>query len=105
MTRKAHDQDLQRTEEAKFIDPRSYWTHSGLEFRFGADMALQRIRVYERDNGICQICKVWVSLDDMELDHYPKSRGRGGDDSMGNLRTLHSYCHRKAHPFIQWGPK
>jgi 5-methylcytosine-specific restriction endonuclease McrA len=100
--RKAHNQDLEATEEAKFTDPRSYVTHKGEIFLFGLDMSLQRIKVYERDHGVCQICKMWVSLEDMELDHYPKSRGRGGDDSMGNLRTLHSYCHKRTHIQPMW---
>jgi hypothetical protein len=71
MTRKVHDLDHERTEDANFVDPRSYWTNSGHEYLFGADASKRREEVYERDQGICQArgCGRRVSWDAAHMHH------------------------------------
>src|ERR1035437_2137300 len=97
MSRKRHDFDAEATEAMRFADPRSYVTHSGKEFRFSDDMREIRERVYNRDHCHCVLCLLPLTLNTMHLDHHPVSRGRLGDDSMENLRTLCAPCHSERH--------
>jgi hypothetical protein len=47
--------------------------------------------VYERDEGICGICGIFVEIDDFHLDHViPVSRG--GEHSYANTQTSHALC-------------
>ena len=101
MSRKIHKLDAERTELAGFRDSRRYWTVTGKVYLFGRDMMRQREEVHARDAGKCVACGKVQSLFEMELDHYPISRGQGGDDSMSNLRTLCFDCHRARHPQVQ----
>ena len=101
MSRKPHQVDKEATIKAFFQDKASYITHSGKEFLGPKDWGPRRVEIYKRDKETCQICKLWVPFEDMDADHYPVTRGRGGDDSMGNLRTTHHYCHLKTHPQVR----
>lgn len=96
MTRKRHDVDSEATRAARFEDNRSYVTHSGKEFRFGLDLRSIRECVYDRDRWRCVRCKRKVNLVTMHM-HHVISRGRLGDDSLGNLQTLCMPCHQKEH--------
>jgi 5-methylcytosine-specific restriction endonuclease McrA len=47
--------------------------------------------VYERDQGLCQICLEPIPFDDMTLDHIiPLSRG--GEHTYENVQTAHLSC-------------
>lgn len=101
MSRKPHQVDREATAQAGFKDKLSYVTHAGKEFLGKKDWEIRRRAIYDRDKGFCRICGLWVAFEDMDADHHPVSRGRGGDDSMGNLRTTHHYCHLKTHVQVQ----
>ncbi len=80
----------------------SYVTHTGKEFLGKKDWEVRRKAIYERDKETCRICFLYVAFEEMDADHFPVSRGRGGDDSMGNLRTTHHYCHLKQHVQVRF---
>jgi 5-methylcytosine-specific restriction endonuclease McrA len=47
--------------------------------------------IWERDNGICYICGLFVLRDDVHFDHViPLSKG--GSHTYGNIRVTHSRC-------------
>jgi 5-methylcytosine-specific restriction endonuclease McrA len=62
----------------------------GREFVRLADPQFRRW-IYERDEGICQICREPVSAEDFHVDHI-RPRIEGGSDRVGNLRISHSEC-------------
>lgn len=98
-----------RTEQANFLDPHSKigYRPDGTEFwkLAGKDVGIQRNRVFSRDKMRCQGCGMALMLSECELDHI-RSRGKGGDDSLGNLQTLGGPmacgCHRKKHLSVKW---
>lgn len=50
-----------------------------------------RRKIRERDNGMCQICLLPVTYEDMHLDHVvPISKG--GEHSYANTQTTHATC-------------
>lgn len=58
-----------------------------------ASPQLRRV-IWERDAGICGICKEPVAFGDMELDHvFPRSHG--GPDDPANLQPSHEPCNRR----------
>jgi len=63
----------------------------------GTDWEAQKARVWLRDKGKCQLCKKSCYDGIADPDHIVK-RSKGGDDSLGNLRTVHRECHEKRHP-------
>lgn len=92
------------TKERGFQDRRSYvgLRLDGTEFLklFGKDMEDQWNRLYLRDKGICQLCGDHCGLMG-EADHI-RTRGKGGDDSLSNLRLVcgaetKNKCHRRRH--------
>ena len=78
--------------ERAFRDKRSFWAVDGRLFLYGMDMSARRMKVLERDEKCCVMCGKFVG-NNGEADHFPVSRGRGGDDSMDNLRTSCKRCH------------
>lgn len=102
LSRKKHKFDAERTAAAGFADKRSYVTLDGRQFLALKDMGNRRDYVFRMDEFRCRICKVRVDWFTGELDHFPVSRGRGGDDSIGNLRTLCRECHREQHVRPMW---
>jgi 5-methylcytosine-specific restriction endonuclease McrA len=50
-----------------------------------------RKRLYERDNGICQICDWPVSLEEFTIDHIIP-RSKGGPNSFDNMQITHAIC-------------
>jgi len=48
-------------------------------------------RLWERDTGICGICREPVSQDQMQVDHVV-ARSRGGTHDWANLQTAHRLC-------------
>lgn len=97
MSRKRHKFDAEATAKACFHDKRSYWTIHGKLYLFGQDMACQRLSVFERDRKRCQHCGASIYWEDYHM-HHVKHRGRGGDDSLANMKSLCLTCHRKEHP-------
>ena len=95
----------QRTVDAGFKDRRSRigYRTDGSEFwdLCGVDMGIQRNRVILRDRLRCQKCGKALTLEECELDHI-RSRGKGGDDSLGNLQVLCRKCHRDKHVSVRW---
>ena len=69
----------------------------------GEPLTMLRLECVTRDRGRCVECRVRVS-DDLP-DWHPlkyhmahiKSRGAGGEDVIGNVKTLCGGCHRKEH--------
>ena len=92
--------DVQRTAFNQrtriFHDKRSFWATDGRLFLKGVDMSAQRRKVLERDGKNCVVCGKFVGSRG-EADHFPISRGRGGDDGMENLRTTCRKCHGERH--------
>lgn len=51
-------------------------------------------KVWERDNGVCYLCRLPVELLKMSIDHVvPLSKG--GEHSYSNCRLSHATCNRK----------
>lgn len=102
MPRKRHKVDLEATRRTGFSDRRSYVTLDGKQFLAGEDMTKRREYVFSMDGGRCRLCRAEVDWLTGELDHFPVSRGRSGDDSINNLRTLCANCHKQRHVRPQW---
>ncbi len=102
MTRKAHNVDKERTKDSGFIDRRSYWTHRGHEYLFGADATLRRNYIREWYEGRCQKCDKITGVTG-ELDHI---KGGNTDDRCWcphNLRWICRPCHRLKHVRPKFG--
>lgn len=92
--------DAETTAAQKYLDQRSYRTIDGKEWLAGLDMMWRRREVWAKYRGRCAGCSREIAFDlehHMELDHIIP-RGRGGDDSVGNLQPLGGafacQCHR-----------
>jgi 5-methylcytosine-specific restriction endonuclease McrA len=61
---------------------------------------ISRHKVFDRDKGICHICKKPVALQKMHLDHLiPLSRG--GPHTYANVRVAHAVCNlRKSNKLV-----
>lgn len=51
----------------------------------------QRVAIYRRDNGICQICQQSVEFQDFEVDHII-SHSKGGKTTVSNGQATHKAC-------------
>jgi 5-methylcytosine-specific restriction endonuclease McrA len=102
MTRRAHNVDLERTEAARFEDPRSYVTHEGHEFLFGNDVRNRRQEVFDRDRGICGGCKKLVGWNYFHM-HHRQGGNVGRCTCMHNLEVLCPSCHANEHVQPKWG--
>lgn len=60
-----------------------------------------RVRVIERDQGVCGICNEPVDPGDIHLDHI-KPWSLGGPDTVDNLRVTHSLCNIKRGAPAEW---
>lgn len=56
----------------------------------------QRLRIYNRDGGICGLCGKSVTFQAMHLDHIVPRAGGGGDEET-NLQPSHSTCNVRAY--------
>jgi 5-methylcytosine-specific restriction endonuclease McrA len=102
MTRKRHDCDSEATEAARLEDPRSYITHDGHQFLFGADVRNRRQEVYDRDQGKCQGCRKPVGWSYFHM-HHRQGGLVGRCTCMHNLEVLCPACHGKEHVRILGG--
>lgn len=55
---------------------------------------IDRAAIYDRDNGICHLCKLPVPREAFDLDHVTPL-AEGGDDTPKNLRVAHPSCNTK----------
>ncbi len=56
--------------------------------------ALERVLIWERDGGICGVCRDPVTLATLHIDHI-LAVVDGGETSAGNLRATHGRCNLK----------
>jgi 5-methylcytosine-specific restriction endonuclease McrA len=106
MARRKHNCDTERTTLAGFADRRSYWTHRGHCYRFGADVKHIREFVQARDQGFCQGCKVPHYVGQAgEMDHIKGGNTDDRCDCAENLRWVCVPFHRKKHVHIKSGKK
>ena len=100
--------DVQRTREAQFLSPKSYWTTTGKLCLAGKDWKAQCLEVVERDKHACRGCeKPFWDVNDWFDVHHVLHRGKGGGDDQGNLMLLCRDCHEKRHPEkqLQWSDR
>ena len=107
ITRKAHNVDRERTEQAHFLDPRSYWTNAGHEYLFGDDARQRRAEIFERDKGQCQIRKSRKCWSEPGwYGHLHHLKGGNTDDRCWcphNLQWACGPCHLEEHVRIKFG--
>ncbi len=60
---------------------------------------IDRLAIYERDQGVCGFCRLSVPLDDFHLDHVVP-RSLGGLTVADNLRVAHRRCNQAASPQV-----
>lgn len=53
-----------------------------------------RVKMLERDGGVCQLCKQPLPFEVMDLDHIVPS-ALGGPTHWDNLRATHKACNRR----------
>lgn len=52
-----------------------------------------RLRVYDRDNGVCYLCRLPIKAgESWQADHI-KALANGGEHRETNLAPVHSHCH------------
>ncbi len=74
-----------------FWKPREPWANRPVQAkRHSSHWAVQRLRIFERDRYVCQLCQL-VTLHP-ECDHRVPL-AHGGDDTDDNLQTLCKDCH------------
>lgn len=67
------------------------WRAANPRERFPIRNLLIRHFLYERDQGICQICSKPVAIEEMTLDHIiPTSKG--GSTLVSNIQLAHMIC-------------
>jgi hypothetical protein len=57
--------------------------------------------IWERDKGVCQICKKAISLEEAEFDHYPTPHALGGPTKAENGRVVCKPCHPRGALAVQ----
>ena len=63
--------------------------------------SIDRIVVWERDNGLCGICGKWVTFESFTIDHIiPFSRG--GLHCYNNVQIAHSKCNNRKGSRMPW---
>lgn len=58
----------------------------------------QKRVIWEKSNGICNICNMPVELGDAEYDHHPIPHRDGGPTEVSNGRLVHDSCHPRGRP-------
>lgn len=87
-----------RRETGVYRDPRSEVHFDGKEYLAGEDVGRRRMEIWERDQRRCVQCGVYVTWEQMEMDHIAPNFGGRRWDNQENLRTLcgpfQNGCHR-----------
>jgi hypothetical protein len=99
--------DREKTQAAEFLDHRSYWNQNGHVYLHGKDVEIVRLRIYERDNGICQLrlpgCKGRADWDyGGEMHHIKGGLGLQRCSCDHNLQWVCFSCHRNSHVRVKW---
>lgn len=99
--------DTEATRKQDFLDNRSYVHNNGHIFLFGRDVEIARLRIYERDRGICQLklegCKGFSDWDFGELEHEQGGFGLQRCWCDHNLRWSCGSCNARKHGrFARW---
>jgi hypothetical protein len=55
--------------------------------------AEQKFQVFNRQHGLCAVCRKVVEEIDAEYDHYPIRHCDGGPTTIDNCRLVHGRCH------------
>jgi hypothetical protein len=106
--RKPQHIDVEATQAAGFLDPRSY-IRRGKVFRFGLDMEALRQAVFNRSRGYCEMrirgmlghrCNRNISWETFELHHEP-SLGQGGCDTLEGTMASCRRCHHARHLMVR----
>ncbi|SEF45979.1 Protein of unknown function DUF262 [Bryocella elongata] len=58
----------------------------------------QKLEIFDRDKGICQICNVAVDSGAEEYDHFPTPHYLGGKTQTSNGRLVCAKCHPRGRP-------
>ena len=82
-------------------DDSEYWNKREYTNAFNQIASVRMRRLYRRQTGKCDICRLPMSQNDIENSslhtHHMKPRSLGGTESYSNLRLLHGDCHTKLH--------
>ena len=82
-------------------DDSEYWSKREYTNAFNQITSVRMRRLYRRQTGKCDICRLPISQDDINKSslhtHHMKPRSLGGTESYSNLRLLHEDCHLKLH--------
>jgi CRISPR/Cas system Type II protein with McrA/HNH and RuvC-like nuclease domain len=73
-----------------------YYKEMGMgQFKIsGKAMVTLRMKLYLRDNGICQLCNMPVKFNEFTIDHIiPVSKG--GRNNFDNLQVSHRKCNEE----------
>ena len=52
---------------------------------------IRRLAVYERDGGVCHVCKKHIALEDYHMDHVHPLK-QGGQHTYANVKASHARC-------------
>lgn len=55
-----------------------------------------RLELLRRQNGVCGLCHLPLSVEEME-DHHVTARRAGGTDALNNRKLAHRWCHHAHH--------
>jgi 5-methylcytosine-specific restriction endonuclease McrA len=114
---RGHKRDLSATQDAGFLDPRSFISRDGGLFLYGKDWGPHREKLFIRTRGQCEQmtfvgsernplstkytrCVHAINLDSMES-HHVIERKDGGSDDLSNLLGICRPCHQRAHAWRQ----
>ena len=84
------DQELTklRHETGVYEHPNSQVHINGKEYLFGKDKTRRRMEVWERDGRRCVQCGIYVTFEQMHMDHKARNYGEQRWDNLENLQTL-----------------
>lgn len=102
--------NAEETRKREFLDHRSHVHNNGHIYLFGRDVQIVRLRIYERDKGICQLrlanCKGFADWDSGgEMHHLNGGLGLQRCWCDHNLAWVCFSCHRNNHVRVKWGTR
>ena len=93
--------DRQLTEQAKFIDPRSFVYSDGREWLYEKDWKARKRQLWERCGGICEEIVPFSSMrcwHEAVHPHHIIKKSIAHDDRLNNLMGICEEHHRLRHP-------